>query len=483
MRRAPGLKRRPISQRATKPATKTSSDGVDPPIIARLVQPMLALRASLGSGVSVPDASIVRALTNSSTQAADTEAPHRDGMHVLESTWSGPAADAAVPALRTTQTQIGDISDRGPQYLAVLGDAQSTSYRAAQQVDAIIADFRRDARTILNNAKAAPDTDAVINRASQALRAAITAVDTAKTEMASHTSKLTAMGPLTVTTPVDLSTNQFSGDNTSSYNNDNSTSSSNYTPNNPSNNYSPLNSGTSFNGASFNGTTPALSMNGTATGPQLDPAAAAQLQLQEQLIAAGVDLGSSAISAGVNIGTELIDKIAEVGTHAIDTGAQVAEQAIPQLINPKASTDGTNGTGGADGTSGTSSSLFDFGGSQSTPSAQSAGNSHSVIPPDAGGSDSSTPDPGTPASSGESVAPGTSAPAPAAKPVPQPATPAPDTSAPNQSGPSAGLAMPPSAGTGGGDPKPRDGQLGVTAPAATQMVPTAVIGDLGDDEI
>jgi hypothetical protein len=31
--------------------------------------------------------------------------------------------------------------------------------------------------------------------------------------------------------------------------------------------------------------------------------------------------------------------------------------------------------------------------------------------------------------------------------------------------------------------KPRDGQLGVTAPASTQMVPTAVIGDLGDDEI
>lgn len=483
MRRAPRLERRPITPRSAKPTTKTSSDGVDPPIIARLVQPMLALRASLGSGVSAPDASIVRALTNSSTQAADTEAPHRDGMHVLESTWSGPGADAAVPALRTTQTQIGDISDRGPQYLAVLGDAQSTSYRAAQKVDAIIADFRRDARTILNNAKAAPDTDAVINRASQALREAITAVDTAKTEMASHTSKLKAMGPLTVTTPVDLSTSRFSGDSTPSYSSNDSTSSSSYTPSNFSNSYAPLNSGTSFNGTSFNGTAPALSVNGTGTGPQLDPAAAAQLQLQEQLIAAGVDLGSSAISAGVNIGTELIDKIAEVGTHAIDTGAQVAEQAIPQLINPKANTGGTNGSGGTDGTGGgTSSSLFDFGGSQSTTSAQPAQNSHSILPPDQGGSDSAS---DTPAPGGNSTPPGTSAPAPMAKPVPQPATPAPGASepAPSQSGPTAGLALPPSAGTGGGDQKPRDGQLGVTAPAAAQMVPTAVIGDLGDDEI
>lgn len=496
MRRGQGLKRRPISSRSAKPVTKTTSDDVDPPIIARLVQPMLALRSSLGTGVSAPDASIVRALTNSSTQAADTEAPHRNGMHVLESTWSGPGADAAVPALRTTQTQIGDISDRGPQYLAVLGDAQSTSHRAAQRVDTIIADFRRDARTILRNAKAAPDTDAVINRASQALRQAITAVDTAKTEMAAHTRKLQSMGPLTVTTPVDLSTNQLSGtDLGDNLSNDNSMDTSDYSPDDSndfnSNNFTPFDNGTSFDGSQFNGTTPAVNLNGTGTGPQLDPAAAAQLQLQEQLLSAGVDIGSDAISAGVNIGTELIDKIAEVGTHAIDTGAQVAEQAIPQLINPKAATNGTDGAtgpGGTNGTSGTNSGLFDFGGSQSTPNAQPAQNSDSVQP-DQGGSDAntetpSTSGPSTPAPSDNTPPPGTSTPPPSAKPAP-PQTSAPDTSqpAPSQSGPTAGLALPPSAGPGGGDAKPRDGQLGVTAPASTHMVPTAVIGDLGDDEI
>ncbi|MQY19052.1 hypothetical protein [Nocardia macrotermitis] len=482
MRRASGLRRRPITPRSAKPASKTTSDGVDPPIIARLVQPMLQLRASLGTGVSVPDANIVRALTNSSSQAADTEAPHRDGMHALEATWSGPGANAAVPALRTTQTQIGDISDRGPQYLSVLNDAQSTSYRAAQKVDAIIADFRSDARTILNNAKAAPDTDAVIARASQALREVITAVDTAKTEMASHTTKLQSMGPLTVTTPVDLSTSKYSGDSTASYDNtDNSTSNSDYNPSrnfSSNNSYNPLGTGTSFNnnGTSFNGTTPAVYMNGANT--QIDPATAAQMQLQQQLIAAGVDLGSSAISAGVNIGTELIDKIAEVGTHAIDTGAQVAEQAIPQLINPKASTDGTTGTDGSSTSKdGANSSVFDFGGSTPT-SAQPADNSNSIIPDHSGtNSDNS-------AAGGSTATPGTSIPAPTAKPVPQPATPAPSASepAPAQSGPTAGLALPPSAGTGS-DHKPRDGQLGVTAPAGMQMVPTAVIGDLGDDEI
>jgi|GEM_PF-4607329 len=463
MRRGTGLRRRSASTNTARPATTSSDPNVDPPIVARLVQPMLALRASLGTGVSTPNAAIVAALTKSTTQAADTEAPHREGMQALESTWAGPAADAAVPALRTTRTQIGDISDRGPQYVQALTDAQATSSRAAQQVDGIIYGFRRDARTILSNAKAAPDTDAVITRATQALREAITAVNTAKTEMDGHTQKLTAMGPLTVTTPVDLSSN-YSGDGTPTYSSDLSNSNgsnSNGSNNYGSNNYSP------DNNASYTGAPNAV-VNGGNSQP-LDPATAAQLQLQEQLISAGVNVGSDAISAGVNIGSELIDKIAEVGEHAIDQGATVAEQAIPQLINPSSS----GGTAGA-----TTPSLFNFGGpaAQSTPAPQAG--SGSIIPPTPGAAASSPPAP-------TNTTPGTSAPAPTPDPKPAPPPPS-DTSTPAPPPPAApppaaGLALPPAPGTGGGDAK-RDGQLGVTAPAAVEeMVPAAVIGDFGDD--
>lgn len=460
MRRGTGLRRRPVSTNTARPATTSADPNVDPPIVARLVQPLLELRASLGSGVSTPNAAIVAALTKSTTQAADTEAPHREGMQALESTWSGPAADAAVPALRTTRTQIGDISDRGPQYVQVLSEAQATSSRAAQKVDGIIADFRHDARTILHNAKAAPDTDAVIARASQALREAITAVDTAKTEMAGHTQKLNGMGPLTVATPVDLPLNSNSNTSTSDYSNNYGTNDSydnSYGPN--SNNYG---SGNSYTGS------PNDIVNGNSK--PLDPAQAAQLQLQEQLISAGVNIGSDAINAGVSIGTDLIDKIAEVGQHAIDQGATVAEQAIPQLINPNANGNG-NGTG-------TQPSLFNFGGApttQSTPAAPSSPGT--IIPPAPGAAAPSPPAPANTATPGTS----TPAPAPAPSPAPTPDTPAPVAPAPQAPPPAAGLALPPAPNSGGGDSK-RDGQLGVTAPAAVEeMVPAAVIGDLGDE--
>ncbi|MBO0856467.1 MAG: hypothetical protein J2P18_22195, partial [Nocardia sp.] len=68
-------------------------------------------------------------------------------------------------------------------------------------------------------------------------------------------------------------------------------------------------------------------------------------------------------------------------------------------------------------------------------------------------------------------------------PAPQASGPAaqPDPGA-QQGGVSGGMALPPAAG-GGQDAKPRDGQLGVTVPAAAveTTVPAAVIGDFGDD--
>jgi hypothetical protein len=438
----------------------------DPPLVRTLVQPLLALRASLGTGVATPDATVTKALSSASAQAAGTEGPHRDGVHALESTWAGAGADAAVPALRTTQTQIGDISDRGPAYLAVLTDAHSTTARAAQRVDQIIADFRRDAKSILSNATAAPDTDAVITRATQALRDAITAVTTAQTEMDQHTRTLDAMGPLTVTQPLSgqspyTQSQTWSG-----------------TPEQP---------WSGAPGQSWEGS-PGQYWSGTPgqSGPPMDPAQAAQLQLQQQLIAAGVQVGTAAINAGVDIGTHLIDKIAEVGTHTIDDLASMADKAIPQLLHPGSN----NGTDGNSGSPGSPGKLFDFGAGQpsTTPG---------TIPPASnGGAPAAT---GAPAqngsyplqnSGGPAVAPpkpevpDSAPPAAAAAPAPGvQAAPAPGKPAPDQNGATTGgVAMPPSA-PGDQEHKPRDGQLGVTTPAAEEMVPVAVIGDFGDDTL
>ncbi len=454
MRRPTALRRRPSTSRGDNTTPATSSDPtVDPPIVATLVQPLLALRASLGTGVAAPDAIITTALSNASTQAADTEGPHRDGVHALESTWTGPGSDATVPALRTTQTQIGDISDRGPAYLGVLSDAHTTSARAAGRVDRIIADFRSDARTILGNAKSAPDTDAVINRATQALRDAITTVTSARTEMDDHSRRLDAMGPLTVTTPAGLSDSSSLGDDTTS--------------DRPS--------GYSASPA------PSVAIPGqlgAAPGQPIDPAQLAQLQLQQLLIQAGVDIGTSAINAGVDIGTHLIDKIAEVGTHTIDTVASSVDQAIPQLINPD-NADKTNpaGTSGTPGDS--QSKLFNFGPGlgHTAPGTTGPG---SIIPGAPGDKPTDKPD-ATPASPPPPIVPpvGDSG----AAPMPKPPVPAPAPEPPaHPGGVAGGMALPPPAG-GGQDHKPRDGQLGVTVPAAETTVPAAVIGDFGDDTV
>lgn len=470
-----------------------TAPGADPPIVATLVRPLLQLRASLGTGRAVPSETVTTALSTASSRAAGTEDPHRQGMHALESTWAGQGADNTVPALRTTQTQIGDISDRGPAYLAVLADAHATSARAAQRVDQIIADFRRDARTILGNATAAPDTDAVITRATQALRDAITTVTTAQTEMNDHTQRLTAMGPLTVTdysspgtTPPATTPTQY-GSGTGQYQFDQGTGTS------PQGAYSP---GTTYTpgGASSPGTYAA-----GVVPPQLDPVAAAQLQLQEQLIGAGVQVGTAAINAGVTIGQDLIDKIAEVGTHAMDTVASSAdkaiEQAIPELLHP-GSTTGAAGTG--TGTS-NGSNVLDFGGNKqsgSSPSSNSPSSTGSpgvVIPPAASTPNAApAPPPATPPTPPASPPPAAVNPPPAPA-NPQPPDPGPDVAAQpdpkaGQSAPggtAGGMALPPPPGTDGQDRKPPriDGQLGVTVPAAEPMVPAAVIGDFGDDTI
>ncbi|MFQ6395741.1 hypothetical protein ACLMAJ_20025 [Nocardia sp. KC 131] len=432
-----GLRRRaattPVTPAAATPTPISDSD-VDPPIVAALVQPLLSLRASLGTGVAVPDRAITSALAAASTQAADTEAPQREGLHALESSWESTGADAAVPALRTTQTQIGEISDRGPAYLSVLGDAHATSSRAAQRVDQIIEDFRKDARVIMGNASSAPDTDAVIARATQALRDAVTTVTAAQTDMDGHTRRLDEMGPLTVTTPSGVSAGQGQ-----------------YVP------------GATTPGQFVPGSTTGVA--GTA-GQPLDPAAAAQLQLQQALISAGVQLGTSAITAGVDIGTHLIDKIVEVGTHAMDTVAASVDKAIPELIHP-GSTTGGGASGGTSTTPG-GSSLFDFGAGAPKPTPGTGG-----APAQNGSAASAKPDTKpapAPAPPAQSDWPNAAADSPLPKP------PAPS----GQPGVTGGMALPPPPGSGGQEHKPRDGQLGVTVPTGAVAVPAAVIGDFDD---
>ncbi|WP_155981557.1 hypothetical protein [Nocardia sp. BMG111209] len=461
--------------------TRTASTGgvgytdldFDPPIVARLVQPLLALRASLGNGSGAPDPATVTALSRATSQAAGTEAPHRDGIHALESSWSSNAADAAVPALRTTQTQIGDISDRGPAYLAVLTAAHTTSARAASRVDQIIADFRRDARTILDSAHSAPDTDAVITRATQALRDAITTVQSAQTEMDGHTRALDAMGPLTVTNPTGTSTVGYQSGYQSG-----SGPGYQYGSSGPGYQYGGPDPSYQYNGSNSyqygqNSVTPAQYYS----GPPMDPAQAAQMQLQQNLIAAGVQVGTAAISAGVDIGTHLIDKIAEVGSHAMDVVAGEVDKALPELIHPGSTTNGA-GTGNAStgGSGANGKPIIDFGGGASSP----------VTPPATGqgplaGSGGYGPD-DPPASSGGGSN------STAVQPEPRVSSPGPARSAAPESapapGPTGGVAMPPPGGSGGGqDHKSRDGQLGVTTPAEAVMVPAAVIGDFGDDAI
>ncbi|PXX59727.1 hypothetical protein DFR70_111111 [Nocardia tenerifensis] len=470
MRSLTGLRRRPAAApaRTETPTQAAYSDPtVDPPIVAALVRPLLQLRSTLGTGVGVPNQTATSALSSASTQAADVEGPHRDGLHALESTWTSRGADAAVPALRTTQTEIGEISDRGPAYLSVLGDAHATSARAARTVDQIIADFRRDAREILGNATAAPDTDAVIARATQALRDALTTVNVAQTEMDDHSRRLDQMGPLTVTQPTGVTaaqpgaTGQFIPGGTSQF-----------VP------------GTTTPG--IGGTVPGI--GGTAQQP-MDPALAAQLQLQQQLINAGVQVGTAAINAGVDIGTNIIDKIAgvgthivdkiaDVGTHAIDTVAAGADKAVTEAIRPGSTTGDQSSSSSSSANSSTSPKLFDFGAGArpSTPTPPTGPGT--VVPPAQNGS--------APSARVEAAPPPESRPAPApVQEAPAPSDTPSRSANPDQqshSGTGGGVAMPPPPRADDPEHKPKDGQLGVTVPTAAVAV-TPVLGDYDDDTL
>ncbi len=518
------LKPRPAQPAALAPPVTSTGHlaAVDPPIVAALVKPLQQLRAALGSGRPAPDPIITTALTSASSGNADAESQHRDGVYTLESSWTGPGAQAAVPALRTTQTQLGDITDRGPAYLGVLADAQNTSARAATQVDRIIASFRSDAKTILAGATAAPDTDALINRAAQALRDAINVVTTAQTEMRDHTQRLGDIGPMTVVQgvsgPYDGSNqtgvNQYGGTDPAGpnqYGGTDPAGSNQYSGTDPagSNRYSATDPAgvNQYGGVTDQSVVPAV---GQASALPLDPAVAAQLQLQQQLVSAGVQLGTSVINAGVGIGNHLIDKIAELGTHLIDSVATEAETVVPELLNlPQPAGSGPTGTGGTTSGTGTEQSgvaipaapsgtgpLFP-GLSNPAPSVSTPGPSVSTPAPSVGdpapngtawpgiGGTTAPAVPNVPSAPNYSVIP--SDPAPAGPDPSAGAPPAAGTVAPapahQDPGPLGGMALPATPAPGAPTPKPDSGQLGVTEPAALELIPAAVIGEFGDDTL
>lgn len=398
----------------------------DPPMVTVLAEPLRRLRSGLGSGAPAPDQQVLGALTTASATADATESTQTRGLHALESSWSGQAADTAVPVIRTTRSEIGAVADRGPLYAALLSDAHGTSSRAAREVDVIIDDFRRDARAILDTATSAPETDAVIDRAAQAIREALGVVNTAQGEMDGHRQRLRDMGPMTMTTPQGVLTTPIPG-------------------------------------------TTTTTVPGAVPGQPMDPALVMQLQLQQQLVAAGVQLGTTAIDAGVELGTKIIDRIADVGLKVVDTVGAQAGTAIEQALNPDKADDAKTGPA----------------------STAPAGTPGSPVPPkafDFGGGPAPNPETAPSAPGAAMAAP------PPAPPRSLPAEPKPSENGgggggngpfaapPNSGGHHGGMVIPPGTGQGGGDQerKPRPGQLGVTVPATTTMVTAPAIG--ADDD-
>lgn len=368
----------------------------DPPIVAELLAPLLELRAALGDGTGL-DPDTAAALTAAADAAAAAEDPARLGTYALESTGTAPDA---VPVIRRTGTEVAALADHTGTLSSLLDDAYTTRNTAAARVDAIIADFRRRARPMAAAATSQADIDAIIELAAQSIRDGVSAVDTARGEMDGHRRRAASynQGADAPRVTVPHSYRAAPG---------------------------------------VLGAAPAVT----------DPAAAAQIALNQALIAGGVQLGTAAIDAGVQIGTRIVDGIVQVATHGIDTGAALAEQAITTAAaatDPATAPGGPTGDSKPAGPTGTSG-LF-------------AGLGAPAPKPDT---------PTTPAPAPK--------PSPVIPPTPKPDTPSPSTPAPPPPPPNqAGAVLPPVGrpreGQGQELERPRRaGQLGLTTPAEQEQ--------------
>ncbi|MEV0437287.1 hypothetical protein [Nocardia sp. NPDC050413] len=400
-----------VTENTLSTITPEEAEAKIEPVIALLEVPLLELRKALGTNTSAdPDPAVVSALTSASAATTATEDPHRLGLYALEST---DTAAPATPALRRTATEVSAAADRGERLSTLLGQAHTTQANAAAKVDAIIAEFRRKAKS------AAPavnsnNLDAIVELAEEAIQEAVGVVGAASTEMDQHTRDTQGLtsdlgGTNGVTVPpgaTEVAPGVYvlgtGGTDTSTWNDEKST----------------------------------------------DPAVAAQIALQEALIDGGVSLGTAAIDAGVTFGTHLIDKIAEVAMHGIDKGAELATTGIdtlaagvdgtadtPANTAPATTTPGTNGAGN----NGNSNTLFGGLGGNS-------GGSGGANPGGSGGANSGGANSGGANSGGAAPKPDTPAPAPT-NPTPKPEAPqqAPFQQAPAQQQPMQGGVIPPAA--------------------------------------
>lgn len=417
----------------TTPADRYADPSTpDPALITALLAPVRALRAMLGTGASVPDTALTTALSAAAAELAAAEAPHRTGVTALEATASGRTAQAAIPAVRRTASEVGDLAEHPTAIARVIADAHTTTSTAATRLDAIIAVARTDMRRILGTATARSDRTAAFDRASEALRDGLSAVSTARAELDGHSRALNALGPGTLTTSqaaAPIASTSLLDTNTSAL-------------------------GSGLGGRGTSAWVPSL--NTTTTTPTtitagMTPEQVAQIEMQSAALQAAVSLGSTALQAGVQVGVELIDKIAETAEHGIDTGAKLGQAAMDQAAT-HASGSGSGAASGSTPASGSGSSspaLFDFGGGSGSGSGT---DSHHTDPPASTG-----PTPGT-------AQPQQHSPGQATTPPPSSSGTGTDSGPASSSAP--GSILPPPANPTPTSPPRHKGQLGVTVPTS-----------------
>ncbi|GEM29063.1 hypothetical protein NN3_00700 [Nocardia neocaledoniensis NBRC 108232] len=443
----------------TKPATSTAAPDPDA-IITYLSKPITELRAAFDGTGEPTDA--LALLNNAITQLDATEAPYRVSAADLESTWTSAAADTAIPAIRSTRTQIVDSSADSGDFATLIDAAVGTNTAASAALDAELDDFATQARQIL---KASPNdrgVTQVIDLARQILKASpndrgVTQVIDLAREMygnalstvagaqADYDSYSNRLGEKSYTTP----------------------KSSLGTGGGPSTGDPSLPTDDTTAGEDASATVP------DTTATSTDPVIAMQQALGTAAIEAATTVVTQLITSGAEVLTTLITEGAGVVTHAIDTlGTEAGDTITAGLTGtgdnatttPAATNSGSTAT---NPTTTPATPVINFGGSDKPSGGAAAGTGTGT---NAGGSPTAAPKPEP------SADPGTAEPKPAA-PTGSGGTGQPGV-VPNTAGAPTTAVVPPAGAqpAAGADEehKPRT-QAGVTAPASIAADPASVV--------
>ncbi|WP_051133625.1 hypothetical protein [Nocardia paucivorans] len=366
-------------------------DPADPPLVAALIAPLLELRGALGDGVMPTE--LVEALKAAADATVAADVPASSALYALESTGT---ATAGVPVIRRTATEVSALADHYGALSRLLGDAYATRGTAAAALDAIIAGFRHEARTMVATATSQADVDAIVGKAAKALGEGVSVVNAARAEMDDHRRRAVEydQGPTAPRVTVPGNWQIHDGRLVAP------------------------------------GTAPYTATEPGVGAPQpvvTDPATAAQIALQNALIQGGVALGTAAIDGAVTVGTKMVDGIVQVATHGVDTAAKLAEEGLSTWAS---SATGTEGPGA--GVSGLEGLGTGPGGDKPAPPASPAGGLFAGLGGPARPEPPHTDTPPDPAP----------APAPKTKPAP-PASPQPPAAPPPP--PPSGAVVPPAA--------------------------------------